>query len=507
MIAKIAALPARVAVLPPRRRALVGLGLGAAIATGQSPLGLAALAVAALLIAFAVFSWIDRAKTAAWFGWFTGTGYFAATLFWIVEPFFVDPERHGWIAPFALFFMAGGLALFWAAAFGTAARMARPRSTRLMALALTLTLAELTRAYVLTGFPWAMLSYIWIGFPVIQSVAFIGPHGLTLAMLALIALPQAMRNRRIGAGLSLLVLAAVWMAGVFLLAVPDIPRQNPVNLRLVQPNAPQNQKWDPELAPVFFQRQLDLSGAPSDIAPDLVIWPESSLTFWFGDEPATQQQIVDAAPPAAKMIIGAQRYEGRRYFNAMVLMGADGSADKIYDKEQLVPFGEYVPFGWMFSRIGINGLAAEEGGGFSPGSGPRLMDLGRLGVIRPLICYESIFPNLVRATSPRPDWILLITNDAWFGDLAGPHQHLAQARVRAIELGLPFVRAANTGISAVIDSRGRILDHLPLGVAGKLDAALPGSLPPTIYSKTGDWPILFVVVLGLAIVTYRRKYS
>ncbi|NOX41249.1 MAG: apolipoprotein N-acyltransferase [Alphaproteobacteria bacterium] len=283
--------------------------------------------------------------------------------------------------------------------------------------------------------------------------------------------------------------------------MPQILPQNPVALRLIQPNAEQEKKWDPRYSPVYFRRQLELSAEPAKTPRDLVIWPEAAVTLWLGQAPKIQKLITEAAGPNAQAIIGIRRFEGARIYNSMAVLGQDGRAREVYDKTHLVPFGEYVPFGSFLSKFGIYGLAAEDGAGFSAGKNTgknrRLLDLGKLGQVLPLICYESIFPNMVHTDGPRPDWILQITNDAWFGKIAGPQQHLAQARVRAVEQGLPFIRVANTGISAVIDPNGRILAQLSMGVAGKLDADLPGHFAPTFYSRTGDW-LMFALLLGAA---------
>lgn len=478
--------------------------LGAAASLGQAPASIPLITLLSVLLAAVFFLQMPGAKRAAVFGWSLGLGYFSASLFWITEPFLVVPEVHGWMAPFAVFFMAGGLSLFWAAAFFAAFRMGKERGHKLIALVICFGLAELARSYLFTGFPWGLLAYIWVETPVVQLAAYVGPHGLGALTLAIALAPLAFARRPVGVIVAVMLLAASWGIGTYRQNLPDIARATPVNLRLVQPNAPQREKWDPELAPQFFQRQLDLTAAEAEITPDLVIWPEASVTFWLDSKPELQSKIAEAAPEGSQVIVGARRFSGRRFYNALVLLDDQGLAKDTYDKVRLVPFGEYIPYGSIFSRFGIYGLAADEGGGFSAGSVRRLMDLGPMGKVLPLICYEAIFPHLA-AFTPRPDWILQITNDAWFGDLAGPQQHLAQARVRAIEQGLPVVRVANTGVSAVIDARGRMVDHLPLGIASKLDAQLPGHLSATLYSRTGDWGVLALLFVGLGLLVLRGR--
>jgi apolipoprotein N-acyltransferase len=298
------------------------------------------------------------------------------------------------------------------------------------------------------------------------------------------------------------------------LAVPTPPALEPAPdapvVRLVQPNAPQHLKWQPDMIPVFWQRGRDLTAAaPSDALgpPDLVIWPETSLPVLLGRSDAARAQL-SAAAGTAPVLIGAQRVEDFAAKNSLALVGPEGLLRAVYDKHRLVPFGEYVPLRGLAERLGLDGLAAVIPGGYLPGPGPVTFDLGpALGRAFPMICYEAIFPRDIRTLETRPDWIAHVTNDAWFGTFSGPWQHLALARLRAAEQGLPVLRAANTGVSAVIDARGRVVDALPLGEAGHLDARLPPAAPPTLYARTGDLPVL-AVTLAVAfalIVLARRK--
>jgi apolipoprotein N-acyltransferase len=487
----------------PPTRFLIAVALGAGIGLGHAPWSIVYASLIALFLTVFAFRAIQTWKPAAWFGWAIGIGYFGATMFWIVEPFLVEPERHAWMAPFALVLFVGGLALFWSLGFGLAG-LGRTRAQRLCGLVVALGLAELLRSYALTGFPWGLLGYIWLDTPFDQLAAFIGPHGLGAFALMIVALPLMFRRRRTGIALVVALLAAGFGLSLNNTNTPQRPATDPAIIRLIQPNAPQHQKWNPRFANGFFRRQLELTAAPSERLPDLIIWPEASVTFWLEDEPDLQRDII-AASRGVPVVIGARRIDGRRFYNSMAVLGEHGQVIAIYDKTHLVPFGEYIPFGELLSRFGVNGLAAKDGGGFSSGNTNALIDLGTLGKVLPLICYEAIFPHLSRSEI-RPDWILQITNDAWFGQLAGPQQHLVQARMRAIETGLPLVRVANTGISAVIDPKGRITDQLAMGMAGHLDARLPTAQSATPYYKTGDWPLAIVLLLGLgSLLIIRRR--
>ncbi|NKW92038.1 apolipoprotein N-acyltransferase, partial [Rhodobacteraceae bacterium R_SAG9] len=276
-------------------------------------------------------------------------------------------------------------------------------------------------------------------------------------------------------------------------------------VRLIQPNAPQHQKWDPQYAGLFFERLVQFTRAGDD-RPDLIVWPETAVPVWLHNA-ANTLNIISGAAGDVPVVLGINRAEGLRIFNAAVLMDEDGRVTQIYDKHHLVPFGEYIPLGDLLSKVGIQGLASRNGDGFSPGAGADVLDLGALGKALVLICYEAVFPQDVRAAPERPSFILHLTNDAWFGNFSGPYQHLDQARMRAIESGLPVLRSANTGVSAVIDARGRVLDALALNTEGYLDAALPEARAKTFYAKTGDLPLTIVVVLLLltALLLRRRE--
>lgn len=482
-------------------RAAVHAGLGAVAGLGQAPWGLWPLTLVALALALAAARQEQRLRGAIWAGWALGFGYFALSLHWIVQPFLVDVARHGWMAPFALFFMAAGAGSFWAAAFGLAHKIAR--GPNLLALIAVLGLAELARSLILTGFPWALLGHVWIGTPLAQLASLIGPHGLTLVTLAL-AGGMAAAGLRAWLALPAVAIAAAWGALDPGAAVP-VAEDRPI-VRIVQPNARQDLKWQPGMADVFYDRLVRLSaGDPAGPVPDVTIWPETAVQWLL--EQSESRLALAARTAQGPVVTGIQRRDGRRYFNSLVVVGRDGAIADLYDKWHLVPFGEYMPFGELMARFGIHGLAASEGGGYTPGPGPGLVSIPGVGTALALICYEGIFAEEVRAAPERPDFLLLVTNDAWFGNWAGPEQHLAQARLRAIEQGLPLVRAANTGISAMIDTRGRILGALSLNTEGALDLALPAPGPATIYSRLGDWPagLLLLFLSGVAFFAGRRE--
>ncbi len=489
---------------------------GGLAALGQAPFGwwgasLAGLTGGLLLILFA-----SGAKQAALRGWLLALGYFLAALNWLVDPFFVDAAHDAWMAPFALFFMAGGLALFWAVAAGVSARFFAP-TWRWLALAALLSGAELLRGRLFTGFPWASPGHVWIDTPLAALAALIGAQGLAalsflwaaaLARLVLSARPKTAKTAHWKTHTALLLaLTLAIFAGAWGAAPGAQPPDRPQIVRLVQPNAPQHLKWDPDHAWKFVERQLEFTAADGQLGrrPDLILWPETAvptLLRWTGD---LLPQIAQAA--GAPVLLGVQRDEGLRYFNSLVLLGAGGKIRATYDKHHLVPFGEYIPFGDVLAQYGVNAFAAQLGNGYSAGAAAQVLDLGALGTVAPLICYEAVFPRDLRAVPTRPDWVLHATNDAWFGNFSGPQQHLVQARFRAIEFGLPVLRVANTGVSAVIDAAGRVRQSIALNTAGFLDVHIPGARPATPYARFGDLPLTLFVIATLCVLLMVRRRS
>jgi len=488
------------------RSAALAAATGLAAAAGQAPLGLWWLALPAL----SFLTWqVARApvlRAGLWRGWCAGVGYFTGTLFWIVEPFMVDAAHDGWMAPFALAGMAGGMALFWMLAAAVAA-LGRGPGGRAAGFAVGLAATDLLRSYVLTGFPWVLAGHIWIGTPVAQGAAIVGPIGLSILTMALAAAPvvaQDLRGRAVGAAGAAALLAAVWGFGAARMATPAATGDL-VRVRLVQPNATQALKWLPGMWDTFIERQMRASEAPSAKPLDLVVWPETALPYLLEDSGDLISEAVsrDGGVP---VILGVQRAEGPLIYNSLIATDRTGTVRAVYDKHHLVPFGEYLPFGDFLARFGLTAFAATTGHAYTAGSGPTVIDLGRAGKILPLICYEAAFPQDLRGVPLRADWILQITNDAWFGTLSGPWQNLAQSRLRAIEQGLPLIRVANTGITAAIDPMGRVIASLPEDRDGFLDVDVPRPLPATLYARTGDGPAT-MLLLGciLALVLARRK--
>lgn len=477
----------------------VPLAIGAAAALGQAPWGLWPLTLLGLALLYGLYRESDGWRAAARLGWLAGTGHFLIALHWITEPFMVDAARHGWMAPFALVGLAAGMALYWGAGLALARLCGGGAASFVAAFGL----AEIARGRLFTGFPWAQPGHALIDTPLLHWAAWVGAPGLLVLCLAgAVAFWHVLAGARGRGAAALAGLAALWPIGAALTPVAGAGPEAPV-IRLVQPNAPQHEKWQRDKVQVFFDRQRAYSEAGGTV-PDLVVWPETAVPVWLESAGATLEAVA-ASARGAPVVLGIQRSEGRRIFNALAVVAPGGDVAEVYDKHHLVPFGEYMPFGDVLGRLGIYGLASNEGQGYSPGPGARLIELGPLGRALPLICYESVFARDLRAAPGRAEMILLITNDAWFGKISGPYQHLAQGRLRSAEMGLPMIRVANTGVSAMIDATGRVTASIPLGEAGWLEAALPPALPETVYARLGDVPVLVLHALLMALSLWRNR--
>ena len=496
----------RFGTLQSRWRHLLPIVCGAGLALAQSPFSQFWVVFLMLPLVFSLLANSTSKRAAALIGWLLGTGYFMIALNWITQPFLVDVQRHGWMAPFALVSMAGGLALFWAAAFWAARYFSVKNYALAAAIAGFWTLSEYARSTVLTGFPWALTGYGWIETPVAQNAAWAGPHGLGLMTLATglsltIALPRSLI-------ISGALIAALWLFGLW--RAPDVAtlREDGFVVRLIQPNADQSLKWDADWVAKFYQRQLDYSATKTETQPDVIIWPETSVPFILSTSQGAMAEIAASATPA-RVIMGIRELQGEpgreTLFNSLALLDRTGVVTARYDKYHLVPFGEYIPFAQWLSGFDIGPLTSENLFGFSAGAGPRLIQTNGIPAFLPLICYEAIFPDAMQAPEGRAEWLVQITNDAWFGKLTGPFQHLAQARMRAIEQGLALARSANTGISAMIDPYGRLIRQIGLGSEGFVDAPLPMALAPTPYSRTGDLPALLAAMLMVGFALASRR--
>lgn len=473
-----------------------------------------------LLLAFAVVVLLldgtqmrgRRVATAACVGWFFGFGQFLAGLYWVGYAFTVDPAEHAWQIPFVEILLPGGLALYPAAACALAAVFWRQGSGRIFIFAASYGLLEWLRGHILTGFPWNLAAYSWSAvLPVLQSAAVVGAYGLTLLTILLGAsladFSGAGRRLRLPilmGGLFVLI----WAGGALRLATASTASVPGVELRLVQPNVRQQDKYVPEYRARNWQELVALTSQPARIAPTIIIWPEAAPPFLLTRTPEALDEIAVLTGQHRVLMTGAVRVlaapdGGYRYFNSFYIFGHGGQLLDAYDKFHLVPFGEYLPFANLLTGLGISKLV-DSPGSFTPGDGPQAYSVPGAPDVGPLICYEILFPGEVIGKT-RPGWIANVTDDSWFGPSTGPYQHFVTARVRAIEEGLPVARAANTGISGVIDPYGRVVASLDIGKTGVVDSPLPRALPITPYARLGDGCFaLILLACALAAVTCDR---
>lgn len=480
------------------RRFGLALGAGLVSALAFAPIGffpalLAACAVLVLLIDGAVLD-EHPLRAAALAGWSFGFGQFLAGLYWVGYAFTVDASAHAWQIPFVAVLLPGGLALFPALACATSTLFWQTGSGRVFIFGAVCAICEWLRGHVLTGFPWNLAAYAWGAAPgVMQSAAAIGAYGLTLLTLLLgfsLAEFASGRPRAWRLPSALIVLfVLLWIGGELRMAMVAPGFVPGVRLRLVQPNVAQAEKYVSQFRARNWARLIDLSETRARVMPTHIIWPEAAPSFLLARVPEALVQIASLTANNRVLMTGAVRTiispeGGFHAYNSLYIFGHGGGLLGVYDKFHLVPFGEYLPLPYLLHALGITKLV-DMPDGFDQGPGPLTFDVPGAPRAGPLICYEIAFPGAV-VGSVRPGWFVNVTDDSWFGPSNGPFQHLLMARMRAIEEGIPVARAANTGISAVIDPMGRVVASLGLGKSGIVDSPLPRALPITPYARLGD---------------------
>ncbi len=495
------------------RALATAFGLGAFAALALPPVHAVPVLLLALPGLFIMTMEAPTARRAALVAFAWGWGFHVAGLHWLTNAILTEAERYWWLVPLAVPGLAIPLAAFTVVP-ALVARRAAPGWPRILAFAAAWVAAELLRGILFTGFPWNLIGTVWaFGALPIQAAAWIGVHGLSLATLLMALAPLRGWRGAAGSLAALLLFAAFGLVRL----LPQEPDPAPVALVLVQGNVAQEAKWREESRIPIFQRYIDLTAAGVQAArrdaPDsriLVIWPETASPYLLANDPAAARLATAPLPPGATLLAGSVRAEfapdGRptRVWNSLVALDAQGTVLDAYDKAHLVPFGEYTPLrGLLPIRLVLSALD------FTPGPGLRRIDLPGLPGFGGLICYEVIFPGAVTPAA-RPGFLVNVTNDAWFGVSAGPYQHLAAARLRAVEEGLPLARAAQTGISAVFDARGREVERMGLAATGVVLAPLPAAGSPTPFAILGLWmPVMLLVGVGGAsgILSRRRTHA
>jgi apolipoprotein N-acyltransferase len=517
-----------------RRRALLAFLAGAIGATAMPPLHFAgglviAMTFAVLLIDGAWLQepmcWRRRFRRNLATGWLFGFGYFLAGLWWLGAAFLVEAERFALLMPLGVVGLPALLAAFPALAFAAAGLIWSTKSRRILALAAAFGVIEWLRGMAFTGFPWNPPGLAFAaGPPFDQIVSVMGIHGLNLVAVLIGAAPavllddRACQGRVAMPGLALALLAGMAIFGLLRLHGASDSRLENTLLRIMQPDLQQDQRFRPE----FRESVLDLYLATSAPAGGRLrplaevshlFWPESAFPFILQRDPAALRRLADFLPGRTRLVTGAARLDPQlpgenrlRFYNSILALNSEAEIDDVYDKSHLVPFGEYLPAEHVLRALGLRQFIAVPGG-FTAGRTRRTLSIPGLPPVVALICYEAIFPRHAFSRGDRAGLIVNVTNDAWFGQTPGPHQHFALARLRAIEQGIPMIRAANSGISAIIDPFGRSLVQLPLGQRGAIESRLPVALSDTIYASFGDGIFALMVVCTLLVALPRARFG
>ena len=519
--ALIVSLPARITTLRGWRAQLLALAAGAVSVAGQAPFHIWPLTLMSIMILVwlldGAYAGPHPRRAGFWRSFSFAYGQFGAGLYWIGSAFISRGPDYIPLMPFALALLMAGLALIWALAGFVAMRFWSQGSRRIAVFALCFFAAEWVRGHFLSGFPWNLPGMVWSpGAPVSQAAAYIGVWGLSLLTLYAFAAPAALCGpgplwrRALPMVLGLVVFAGLYTGGRERLSHARAGNQPGVRLRVVQAAIDQREKWKPENREAVLDHYLRLSTAAPLNRVTHVIWPEGALPTLLLEDNHALARIAGVFRDGPVLITGITRRErtaqGRIvYRNSLIALSFAGGQPKIetvYDKHHLVPFGEYMPLGGLFAKLGIKGLVNFEDG-FTPGPAPSSMHIAGLPVFSPQICYEIAYSGFTPEGHGRPAWILNISNDAWFGDTTGPWQHLDQARFRAIEEGLPVIRSVSSGIAGVIDPYGRMQLRLGRKADHASDTALPVPLPATIETRYGGLLLLAMAGVLLAMMFFR----
>jgi apolipoprotein N-acyltransferase len=450
------------------------------------------------------------ARRAAWDGFWFGYGYFMAGTYWIAISLTVDADQFAWLIPFSLLGLSAIFAVYFVVLALAYHRLKTQNSTaNLFLFSVLWVLVEYLRSIGTFGFPWNLIGYSMVEvFPVLQLASLVGVFGLSfLVMLVAASLVPLMkgvsrRYKRRWCAAMLMGVICVTCYTQHQASQAVLSDDKPTRIRLVQPNIAQQMKWDHAQVEFILNTLAGLTGVKSDSpSPDVIIWPESAVPFLLQEDSVWPQRVAQWLPPHALLLTGVVSEFQGHYANSLIVLDAAGKVRAHYNKRQLVPFGEFVPLRGILPIQRIVPGSAD----FTRGTSTDKVSVSGVPDFMPMICYESAFPWHAASNASRSRWLLTITNDAWFGRSPGPYQHLVMSRMRAVEQGLPVIRAGNTGISAVIDASGTVIQSLGLGRQGVLDAALPVAHGITIYARYGEWINLSLILTILLLVLVYRK--
>ncbi len=505
-------------------RILIALIAGAIGALALPPVGF----FASLFVSFTLLVWLIDGTTGSpdggllsrtfkvfLLGWIFGLGYFVAGLWWLGNALLLEADEFAWALPLAILGLPAFLALFYGLAVMMANSLWSDGWGRIAALSASFGLAEWLRSFVATGFPWNAVGYGLMPVPLMmQTSNLIGIFGMSMLAVFIFSSPALLGTRRgmvSGLSLAFLLLAGHVGYGLYRMHQPLPEIADVTTIRIVQPGIDQSRKMLNADRVEIFQEHLRLSAlppSPGKKRPDIIVWPETSVPFILTQNPDALEEIAKTLDDGQILLTGAVRMEDAgaghppRYYNSVYAVDGQGQIIGATDKVHLVPFGEYVPFEDVLHRLGIENLISLPGG-FSPALSRTPITLPSGKKLYSFICYEIIFPDDVPADIASSEAILNVTNDGWFGDTPGPYQHFQQARVRAVETGLPVIRAANTGISAMIDPLGGIEAGLDYGQKGIIDTTLSGAAIDALNGearKTNFW-LFFITMFAIALIS------
>jgi apolipoprotein N-acyltransferase len=496
------------------RRRFLAVLLGALSALAFAPLHVFPAMAVSLIGLYWLIQSAPTRRMAFNVAWIWGFGHFAAGNYWIANSFLLDLVRFGWMMPPVISGLAAFLALYPALVGAVIWRKGDLAPGRIIAFAGLWVIAEWLRAHVLTGYAWNLVAYVWdISPAMMQSAALWGSWGLGLFTVAIFTLPASLaanesKRARLACVSALAILGLLWAGGTWRLAGDTSEHVAGIKLRIVQANVSQVEKLKGGFSARHFEKHLQLTrDTPGLDSVTHIIWPESAVPFLLDRDPALRQMIAGIIPPKGALLTGTIRgapQDGdlEQIWNSLAVLDSTGAIHATADKAHLVPLGEYVPMRKLFPFISKLTPGAMD---FSAAPGPATISVPGAPDVGPSICYEVIFPGAVVDEVHRPSWLVNVTNDGWFGNSAGPYQHFASARFRAVEEGIPLVRAANTGISGVIDAYGRIETQSKLGEIAVIDAPLPQVLPPTWYARLGTSIPGILVLIALIPMVHRRR--
>ncbi len=495
------------------RRNLIAFAFGVCATFTLAPFFLFPLVIPAYGGLFLLLQWAPTERRAFFDGWWWGWGFYISGLYWFCIALLTEPEKFAWLIPFALFGLTAVIALYSAFASRIFARLRVGGVCGALLFASVWSLVEFARGHFFTGFPWNLGGYA-IGFSdyAMQLASVFGVYGLTWLVVLLGVLPVVLLEEGKHAKFWPILIYLLFFTGCGWGAwrldnAGSGSYVEDVKLRLVQANIAQHHKWNPDSQMAGLKKHVELTHSPGLEDVTHVVWPETAVPYVIRENTALTRMLGGSLPPGKFLITGGLRAKGERtadwsILNSITMLDHNGAIIGKYDKHKLVPFGEFLPLRWLIPDFLETPVGMKD---FEAGAGPQTVFWQGLPAISPLICYEVLFPELIIGDK-RPKLLLNLTNDAWFGISSGPYQHYEMARMRAVEQGIPLVRVANTGVTAMIDAHGRVLSSLNLGMAGILDVNVPlTARKPTLYSKYRDFPFFTFLLASFLLIIWQRK--